>query len=74
MTSESPLESVKINNPETHLIIIDSDISIDIDLIRTFIVLNPSVSRVIFTSTVSIEDDAVENFDVNGISYREYAE
>ncbi len=74
VTSESPLESAKINNPDTHFIIIDSDISIGIDTIRAFIVSNPSVSKVIFTSTVNIEDDAVENFVVSGISYREYAE
>jgi hypothetical protein len=74
VTSESPLESAKVNNSETNFIIINSDISIEIDIIRAFIESNPSVSKVIFTSTVNIEDNTVENFAVSGISYREYAE
>ena len=74
LTPDSPLESVQIVDPDTNLIIIDSDTSIDVDIIRTFIESNPSISKVILTSETSRETDEVENFAVSGISYREYAE
>ncbi len=63
-----------LSNPEATLAIIDSDISLDISIIRTFIVSNSSISKSIFTSNENIENDEVENFSVSGISYREYAE
>jgi hypothetical protein len=74
VTSEFPLESATLSNPEATIAIIDSDISLDISTIRTFIESNLSISKVIFTSNANIENNEVENFTVSGISYREYAE
>ncbi|MBC7503452.1 ATP-binding protein [Candidatus Gracilibacteria bacterium] len=74
VTNEFPLESAIIANPDSNLIIIDSDNSLDISVIRTFIEFNSPESKVLFTSELSIETDDVENFTVSGISYREYAE
>lgn len=74
VTSESPLGSTALANPSTNLILIDSDSSVSIDTIRTFIESYSPESRVIFTSENNIEDINVENYSITGISYREYAE
>lgn len=74
VTNESSLESVTLSNSEANLIFIDSDILLNIDIIRTFIESNSSESKIIFTSEVMIEMSDVENFAISGISYREYAE
>ncbi len=74
VTNESSLESVILSNSVANFIIIDSDIFLSIDTIRTFIESNSSESRVVFTSEVIIESIGVENFAISGLSYREYAE
>ena len=74
MTSESSLESATLSDPDANLIIIDSDTSIHIDTIRTFIESHSIVSKVIFTSALHIEMSDVANFAISGISFREYAE
>lgn len=74
VTNESPLEPTILSNLEANLIIIDSDNSLNIDIIRTFIKSNSSQSKVIFTSDMNIEMSDVANFAISGISFREYAE
>ncbi len=74
VSSSSPLESAILSNPKVNLILIDGDIPLNIDWIKTFIESYSSNSRVIFTSEWEIDDEQVQNFGISGISFREYAE
>lgn len=73
ITIDSPLESFTVD-PSTSLIVIDSDIVLNISDIRTFIESKSPDSRVIFTSEHNIELPETENYTIDGISFREYAE
>ncbi len=74
LTDESPLNQVQITNHDAKLIIIDSDLPINFNEIRTFIDSNSPDSRVIFTSESPLDDNSVENFFIGTVSFREYSE
>ncbi len=74
ITNDSPLDQVQISNPDTNLIIIDSDFPLDFYSIRTFIESKSPESRVIFAIDASIDDESVENFTIGTLSFREYSE
>ncbi len=74
VSSDDSLEDIQIEKTEAHLIIIDSDIPLSFESIRTFIESKLLNTRVLFTSETTITDPEVENFKIECISFREYSE
>lgn len=62
LNTESSLESVKISNKNANLIIIDTNFSLNISEIRTFIESNSPDSRIIISNDVPIIGKNIENF------------
>ncbi len=68
------LKDMNLDEKNQKILVIDGDISPSFSKIRTFIEQYSINSTVIFTQNRKIDEESVENFEVPGISFREYAD
>ncbi len=74
INEENPLEDATIENIHTKILVLFSDSTLDFSSIRTFIESQLYVWKIIYTSEIKNETSDVYNFNLPGVSFREYAE